>query len=56
MNACFSAAIRQPLEMRVIDHRRDELTIVRLGRQRRRRLFEIGVDVDEAGLLQADRR
>ena len=48
--------IRQPLEMRVIDHRRHELTIVRFGRQRRRRLFETGVDVDEAGLASTDRR
>ena len=47
--------IRQPLEMRVIDHRRHELTIVRFGGERRRRLFETGVDVDEAGLLQSIR-
>ena len=49
MNACLQRRVRQPLEMRMVDHRRHELAIVRFGRQRRRRLFEAGVDVDEAG-------
>ena len=39
----------------MIDHRRHELAIVRLGGQRRRRLFEAGLDVDEAGRRQAIR-
>ena len=38
--------------MRVIDHRRHELPIIFLARQRRRRFLEVGVDIDEPGVTK----
>ena len=53
MKRLLEARIGQALEMRMVDDRRHELAIVGFGRQRRRRLFEAGDDVGEAGAVQA---